>query len=116
MRQEIQDAVDAVRAVLKREPHGGYLHCYISDGNLSTLPFVEDINGLRKEVNPETGKPYAQSLIRRYRNCVMALEKLTEDGREFACHLAHDHDKWGWIEEYERLYGAGSFDECDLVQ
>lgn len=119
MREEISEAVEAIKAVLKHEPSGGMLHCEISDGNLDCIPSAEDIHERRKEQSPQTGKPYTKAAISRFQRCVAALDKLTIDGRGYACQLAHHGEANSWIDEYMRGNGqcpcCDTFNEDELI-
>ncbi len=113
---EITEAVDAIKEVYRFESGGGYLHGIIDDGNVDCLPDDEEIDAA---ISHKTGRRYPFKTRERYKRCVNALWKLTCDGREFACHLAHGHDANEWVWEHIQHIGecphCSEFDVSDLV-
>jgi hypothetical protein len=111
---EIADAVEAIKEVYKHklDSGGGLLHSEIDDGNLESLPDDDDIDSAVCHV---TGKRYSPIRRKRYKACVAALEKLTVEGREFACYVAHGHDANEWISEQMKYSGqCPCCDEYDM--
>ncbi len=114
--EQLQEAVDAIKEVYRFDSGGGYLHSTIDDGNVDSLPSDEDID---EAINWKNGKRYSPQARKRYKRCVDALWKLTIDGRECACAIAHGQDVNEWINAHIESTGechcCSDFELSDLI-
>ena len=101
---DIEDAVDAVRAVFKVEPAGGYLHSFIDDCNVDSVPDADGILDLLKTGCQWTGSKVKRSTIKRYLACVEAMKKLSVDEREYALAVVHGNAD-AWMDEHLDITG-----------